>query len=202
MSAICGVSSVRWKMAGAHQGRARSGLFVSLGSEAKMRRVCITVFLWCWLTLLGVGLVLVSTVGRGVRYGTLLHLTIHDFLLYSVAGAIFCYFISSYLTKPLFKLGQAAASIADGRLETRVDPSLKNRKDEIAGLARNFDFMAERIEALVTEQRRLLGDVSHELRSPLSRLTVALGLAKQGPPEEAAGNLERGIPAFPAASIP
>ena len=156
-----------------------------------MRRVFITVFLWCWLTLLGVGLVLVSTVGRGVRYGTLLHLTIHDFLLYSVAGAIFCYFISSYLTKPLFKLGQAAASIADGRLETRVDPSLKNRKDEIAGLARNFDFMAERIEALVTEQRRLLGDVSHELRSPLSRLTVALGLAKQGPPEEAAENLER-----------
>lgn len=161
-----------------------------------MRRVFITVFLWFWLTLLGVGLVLVSTVGHGVRYGTLLHLTIHDFLLYSVAGAIFCYFISSYLTKPLFKLGEAAASIAEGRLETRVDPSLKNRRDEIAGLARNFDFMAERIEALVTEQRRLLGDVSHELRSPLSRLTVALGLAKQslakqGPPEEAAENLER-----------
>ncbi len=143
-----------------------------------MRRVFITVFLWFWLTLLGVGLVLVTTVGHGARYGTLLHLTIHDFLLYSVAGAIFCYFISSYLTRPLFKLGEAAASIAEGRLETRVDPSLKNRKDEIAGLARNFDFMAERIEALVTGQRRLLGDVSHELRSPLSRLTVALSFRK------------------------
>jgi len=156
-----------------------------------MRRVFITVFLWFWLTLLGAGLLLVSSAGHGVRFGTLLHLTIHDFLLYLVAGAIFCYFISSYLTKPLFKLGEAAASIAEGRLDTRVDPSLKTRKDEIAGLARNFDFMAERIEALVTGQRRLLGDVSHELRSPLSRLTVALGLAKQGPPEEAAESLER-----------
>jgi two-component system sensor histidine kinase CpxA len=65
------------------------------------------------------------------------------------------------------------------------------RRDEIADLARNFDKMAERIEALVTGQRRLLGDVSHELRSPLARLMVALSLAKQGPPEEAADNLER-----------
>jgi two-component system sensor histidine kinase CpxA len=51
--------------------------------------------------------------------------------------------------------------------------------------------MAERIEALITGQRRLLGDVSHELRSPLSRLMVALSLVKQGPAEEAAENLER-----------
>ena len=102
-----------------------------------------------------------------------------------------CYLISRYLTKPLYKLGEAAANIAEGRLDTRVDPSLKKRRDEIADLARNFDRMAERIEALITGQRRLLGDVSHELRSPLSRLIVALGLVKQGPAEEAAENLER-----------
>jgi two-component system sensor histidine kinase CpxA len=112
-------------------------------------------------------------------------------MLLTVAGGIFCYVISRYLTKPLYKLGAAAANIAEGRLETRVDPSLTNRRDEIADLARNFDRMAERIEALITGQRRLLGDISHELRSPLSRLTVALGLVKQGPAEEAADNLGR-----------
>jgi two-component system sensor histidine kinase CpxA len=121
----------------------------------------------------------------------LIRLTLHDILLLTVAGGIFCYVISRYLTKPLYKLGAAAANIAEGRLETRVDPSLTNRRDEIADLARNFDRMAERIEALITGQRRLLGDISHELRSPLSRLTVALGLVKQGPAEEAAENLER-----------
>jgi len=51
--------------------------------------------------------------------------------------------------------------------------------------------MAERIESLVGAQRRLLGDVSHELRSPLSRLIVALGLVRRGPAEESAENLDR-----------
>jgi two-component system sensor histidine kinase CpxA len=148
--------------------------------------------LWFWLTLVAVALVLASVVAHtGMGYRTVLRLTLHDLLLFSVAGAIFCYFISRYLTRPLNKLGEAAANIAEGRLDTRVDPSLINRRDEIADLARNFDRMAERIEALITGQRRLLGDVSHELRSPLSRLIVALGLVKQGPAEETAENLER-----------
>ena len=157
-----------------------------------MRRLFYTIFLWFWLTLLGVGLVLVSLMlHTGFGYRNLIRLSIHDLLLFSLAGAIFCYFISRYLTKPLNKLGAAAASIAEGRLDTRVDPSLRKRRDEIADLARNFDRMAERIEALITGQRRLLGDVSHELRSPLSRLMVALSLVKQGPAEETAENLER-----------
>ena len=121
----------------------------------------------------------------------MIRLSLHDLLLFCVTGIAFCFLISRYLTKPLAKLGEAAAKIAEGRLDTRVDPSLTNRRDEIADLARNFDRMAERIEALITGQRRLLGDVSHELRSPLSRLIVALGLVKQGPAEEAAENLER-----------
>ncbi len=157
-----------------------------------MRRLFTTIFLWFWLTLVAVALVLASVVAHtGMGYRTVLRLTLHDLLLFSVAGAIFCYFISRYLTRPLNKLGEAAANIAEGRLDTRVDPSLINRRDEIADLARNFDRMAERIEALITGQRRLLGDVSHELRSPLSRLIVALGLVKQGPAEETAENLER-----------
>jgi two-component system sensor histidine kinase CpxA len=157
-----------------------------------VRRLFTTIFLWFWLTLLVVALILASLfLHAGFGYRALARLTIHDLLLFSVAGGIFCYFISRHLTKPLNKLGEAAASIAEGRLDTRVDPSLIKRRDEIADLARNFDRMAERIEALIMGQRRLLGDVSHELRSPLSRLMVALSLVKQGPAEEAAENLER-----------
>jgi two-component system sensor histidine kinase CpxA len=148
--------------------------------------------LWFWLALIFVAVVLAFIgVHTGMGYRAVVRLSLHDLLLFSIAGAIFCYFLSSYVTKPLQKLGEAAANIAEGRLDTRVDPSLAKRRDEIADLARNFDRMAERIEALVSRQRGLLGDVSHELRSPLSRLIVALGLVKQGPPEEAAENLER-----------
>ena len=162
-----------------------------------MRRLFLTIFLWFWLTLFGVAVVFSAVVLHvGFGYRSLLRLTFHDLLLFTIAGGIFCYLVIRYLTKPLNNLAEAAASIAEGRLETRVDPSLKNRRDEIADLACNFDRMAERIEALITGQRRLLGDVSHELRSPLSRLIVALGLvklsfAKQGMEQEASENLDR-----------
>jgi two-component system sensor histidine kinase CpxA len=157
-----------------------------------VRKLFLTIFLWFWLTLIGAAMLMASLFAHsGFGYRALVRLTLHDLLLFSLAGAIFCYFISRYLTKPLHQLGEAAAGIAEGRLDTRVDPSLRNRRDEIADLAGNFDRMAERIEALVSRQRRLLGDVSHELRSPLSRLMVALSLVKQGPAEEAAENLDR-----------
>ncbi len=158
-----------------------------------MRKLFVTIFLWFWLApVVVIALLLVYLVAHaGFGHASVLRLTLHDLLLFSLAGIVFCYLMSRYVTKPLYKLGQAAANIAEGRLDTRVDPALRNRRDEIADLAANFDRMAERIEALVGGQRRLLGDVSHELRSPLSRLIVALGLVKQGPAEETAENLER-----------
>lgn len=157
-----------------------------------MKKLFLTIFLWFWLPLFAVAVLLaVVVMHSGMAARTLARLGLHDLLLFTVTGAVFCYLISRYLTKPLAKLGDAAAKIAEGKLDTRVDPSLRNRHDEIADLARNFDRMAERIEALITGQRRLLGDVSHELRSPLSRLIVALGLVKQGSAEEAGENLER-----------
>jgi signal transduction histidine kinase len=157
-----------------------------------VRRLFLTIFLWFWLTLFGVAIIFAALVLHArFGYRSFVRLSLHDLLLFTVAGGIFCFLVIRYLTKPLNQLGEAAASIAEGRLETRVDPSLKNRRDEIADLARNFDRMAERIEALVTGQRRLLGDVSHELRSPLSRLIVALSLVKQGPATDTAENLER-----------
>lgn len=157
-----------------------------------MRRLSLTIFLWFWLTLIAVAVSFLLLIAHsGLHVGWLLRVTLHDFMIFTLAGGIFSYFISRHLTKPLYKLGEAASGIAEGRLDTRVDPSLLTRRDEIAGLARNFDRMAERIEALVNGQRALLGDVSHELRSPLSRLLVALSLVKQGPPDEAGENLER-----------
>lgn len=157
-----------------------------------MRRLSFTIFLWFWLTMIGVAVTFAAIVLRaGWASGFILHIALHDLLFFALAGGIFCYFIGSYVTGPLKRLGEAAAGIAAGRLDTRAGESLTRRRDEIADLARNFDHMAERIETLVNGQRRLLGDVSHELRSPLSRLMVALSLVKQGPAEEAAENLER-----------
>jgi two-component system sensor histidine kinase CpxA len=96
-----------------------------------------------------------------------------------VVGGFFCYLITRHITRPLVRMREATAALAAGDLGTRVTPRLGHRQDEIAALGRDFDRMAERIEALIAGHKRLLGDVSHELRSPLSRLLVALGLARK-----------------------
>ena len=108
-----------------------------------------------------------------------------------IAVTMFCFLITRHITMPLFQLGAAAGRIADGHLDTRVSADVTRRRDEVADLGRDFDRMAERIESLVAGQRRLLGEASHELRSPLSRLTLALSLVKQAPAEEAPEHLER-----------
>jgi two-component system, OmpR family, sensor kinase len=86
-----------------------------------------------------------------------------------------------YLARPIRNLRWAFDAVASGRLETRVAPKMGRRRDEIADLGRDFDRMAGQLQHLVTSQRRLLHDVSHELRSPLARLQAAIGLARQDP---------------------
>jgi two-component system OmpR family sensor kinase len=86
-----------------------------------------------------------------------------------------------YLARPIRNLRWAFRAAADGRLDTRVRPLMKGRRDEIADLGEDFDQMAQKLQNLVTAQRRLLHDVSHELRSPLARLHAAIGLARQDP---------------------
>src|SRR5882672_11846580 len=86
-----------------------------------------------------------------------------------------------YLARPIRSLRWAFDAAAGGRLETRVRPLMGRRRDEIADLGRDFDRMAQQLQKLVTAQRRLLHDVSHELRSPLARLQAAIGLARQEP---------------------
>jgi len=99
-------------------------------------------------------------------------------------GALLCFLLTRNIIKPISSLRTAASEIAAGRFKTRVDPSVRRRYDEIGTLGRDFDRMAEQIDALVTAQRDLLGDVSHELRSPLARLIVALGLLRHASPDE------------------
>ena len=107
-----------------------------------------------------------------------------------VVTGIICFFLARSLTAPLGRLRRATAAFADGNLATRIGASISG-KDEIAKLATDFDRMAERIEALVAAQRTLLRDISHELRSPLTRLTIALELARQKSGNELPGALER-----------
>ena len=89
--------------------------------------------------------------------------------------------LAGYLTRPIRALRWAFGAVASGRLDTRVAPRIGARRDEIADLGRDFDRMAAQLQALVGSQRRLLHDVSHELRSPLARLEAAIGLARQDP---------------------
>ena len=94
-------------------------------------------------------------------------------------GGIICYILAWRLTAPIRRLRTTAQRLASGDLSARVGESGGKNGDEVADLGRDLDRMAERIEALIESQKRLVRDVSHELRSPLARFNVALGLARQ-----------------------
>ncbi len=107
------------------------------------------------------------------------HLWLRLLLALIISGAI-SYVVSRYLTRPLKNLQQASRSLADGDLDTRITVSAKGG-DETDELARDFNSMAQQLQEKIQTQKRLLNDVSHELRSPLARLRVALALAEKEP---------------------
>jgi len=108
-----------------------------------------------------------------------------------LSSGLVCYFLAWYMTKPVTRLRAATQQLAAGDLTARAGDPNSRRGDEIAGLMRDFDTMASRLESLVNAQSRLLNDISHELRSPLARLNVALGLARQRSGPESASMLDR-----------
>jgi two-component system sensor histidine kinase CpxA len=108
-----------------------------------------------------------------------------------VVGGLVCLGLAWRLTAPVRRLRSAAQRLAGGDLTARVGAGPVQRGDEIAALARDFDLMAAQIEELMTAQRQLLRDISHELRSPLARQKVALELARQRSGPEAVGALDR-----------
>ena len=99
----------------------------------------------------------------------------------ALVSLVFAALLAWYVARPIRNLRAAFEAAADGRLEQRLAPAMGRRRDELADLGRDFDRMAARLKSLMDSQRRLLHDVSHELRSPLARLQAAIGLVRQQP---------------------
>ncbi|MCF6283258.1 MAG: ATP-binding protein [Candidatus Polarisedimenticolaceae bacterium] len=113
------------------------------------------------------------------------------FTISILISGLVCFWLAWYLAKPIQHLRKATQQLAEGQLDVRVGPSSGGRRDEIADLGQDFDRMAGRLQQLMLAQRQLLTDVSHELRSPLARLQVALELARRKSGELAADELNR-----------
>jgi len=160
--------------------------------------------LWSWL-MLPHSLRQTITTSGGHRYTVLLGLPPGPRLFFGprgipapgliiavISSGLVCYILARYLTSPVIRLRDATQKLAAGDLSARAGTTWRGarRRDEISQLVRDFDAMAERLESLVKAQSRLLNDISHELRSPLARLNVALELARQrsGPSAESALN--------------
>jgi two-component system OmpR family sensor kinase len=94
---------------------------------------------------------------------------------------IFSFWVAWYITRPVKMLREATRQFSQGKLDTRVAKSMGQRKDEITSLAFEFDDMADRLQKLIAIQKNLLNDVSHELRSPLARLKMAVEVGRQQP---------------------
>ena len=109
-----------------------------------------------------------------------------------ISGVV-CFLLARYLTAPITRLRTAAQQIAQGDLTARVPAKSGRPGDEVGQLVVDFNHMAERLEILIGAQQRLIRDMSHELRSPLTRLVLALGLARQkeGANQEALDRMEK-----------
>lgn len=105
------------------------------------------------------------------------------YLLVLGAIALLCYILAVNLATPLGVLERRVNEFGRGDLSARVHST---RKDEIGKLSRSFDSMANRIQTLLTAERRLLQDISHELRSPLARLSFAIELTRTAQNREVA----------------
>jgi two-component system, OmpR family, sensor kinase len=113
----------------------------------------------------------------------------------SLVSLLFAASLAWYFSRPLRTLRDAFQAVADGQLDVRIGPAMGQRKDELAELGQHFDHMTERLQRLLESQRRLLHDVSHELRSPLARLQAAGDLIQQQPERgaELAERIQRDI---------
>jgi two-component system, OmpR family, sensor kinase len=98
----------------------------------------------------------------------------------AISGFI-SYLLARSISNPVKRLQGAAHSLSGGNLDARAGPEVSARKDELGVLGREFDSMADRLSALIAARQRLLRDLSHELRSPLARMEMAIGLARQDP---------------------
>lgn len=98
-----------------------------------------------------------------------------------IASAISAFWLARYLIRPVAHLRHGLSALAHGQFDVRIGDKMDGRKDEVTALAHDFDASAARLQELQEVQQRLFHDVSHELRSPLSRLQAAIGVLRQNP---------------------
>jgi len=117
-------------------------------------------------------------------------------LIFALAiTALLSWLLARSITRPIDDLTTATQAFANGRLDAMPAPSTLARRDELGRLAASFGEMGGRIRALLASRERLLQDISHELRSPLARIRLALGIAAQPGADVSAqfGRLERDV---------
>lgn len=112
------------------------------------------------------------------------------FVFAGSVGLLFSLLLAWNLTQPMRQLREGFSRVAEGDLSVRLFPIMRKRHDEISNVAEAFDAMVERLDTLVRAREELLHDISHELRSPLARLQLATGLARQTP-ESVNSSLDR-----------
>lgn len=89
--------------------------------------------------------------------------------------------LARYLIRPVVHLRDGLSALAHGRFDVRIGDKMAGRRDEVTALAHDFDSSAARLQEFQDAQQRLFHDVSHELRSPLSRLQAVVGVLRQSP---------------------
>ena len=99
----------------------------------------------------------------------------------TLASLIFAALLAGYLSKPIRHLRSAFKAVAEGKFEVNLHAIMGKRRDDLADLGRDFDYLALQLRNSIEGQRRLMHDISHELRSPLARLQAAIGLMRQQP---------------------
>lgn len=119
------------------------------------------------------------TYGRRVLWQLYVIRNWQFFLISILISGTVCFVFAHHMSRDFRALRKTTNDIAKGDFSVRLAPKLGNRKDEIAELGHDLDNMAARLEKSMLEQKRLIKDVSHELRSPLARIQVALGIALQ-----------------------
>ena len=130
------------------------------------------------------------------RFGTFSDL--HEGILWCIGIVVpslgSSWFLSRFVEKKLRGPAEASRRLAEGDLSARIDLR-ENREDAFGRVAVAFNTMAQKLEDLFTMERRLLADISHELRSPLTRMGMALALAERGADAPGARGPPRASPA-------